>query len=135
MSIHCATCAANLTNPLHTSLLNFKYKRHHEKICIYLHWCILQDHDVLVSNTWHTNDPQPATKISDHITLHYDMTLEVDYGVGANHPGIVIWDLARKGTSFIDVTVPMDINMVKAAAGKYKKYQDLEIAYKKEFQL
>eukprot|EP00957_Ditylum_brightwellii_P119711 9133501-Ditylum_brightwellii.AAC.1 len=63
------------------------------------------------------------------------MTLGVDYGVGANHPNIVIWDSTKKCASFIDVTVPMDINMVKAAADKYKKYRDLKIAYKKEFHL
>eukprot|EP00957_Ditylum_brightwellii_P067169 5098265-Ditylum_brightwellii.AAC.1 len=63
------------------------------------------------------------------------MTLEVDYGVGANHPDSVIWDSAKKCAFFIDTTVPMDIHMVKAAADKYKKYRDLEIAYKKEFQL
>eukprot|EP00957_Ditylum_brightwellii_P170938 13011003-Ditylum_brightwellii.AAC.1 len=57
-------------------LLNSKYKKHHDKICTYLHWCILQDHDVPVFNTWHTHNPQPATKISDHITLHYNMALE-----------------------------------------------------------
>eukprot|EP00957_Ditylum_brightwellii_P001873 143673-Ditylum_brightwellii.AAC.1 len=79
------------------------------------------------------HDPQSATKISHHITLHYDMTLEVDYGVGINCPNIVIWDSAKKCASFIDVTVQMDINMVKAAADKYKKYRNLEIAYKKEF--
>eukprot|EP00957_Ditylum_brightwellii_P031595 2395913-Ditylum_brightwellii.AAC.1 len=116
-------------------LFNSKYKKCHDKICTYLHWCILQDHYVPVSNTWHTHDPHPATEISYHITLHYDMTLEVDYGVGTNFRAIVIWDLAKKCASFIDVTVPMNINMVKAAAGKYKKYWDLEIAYKKEFQL
>eukprot|EP00957_Ditylum_brightwellii_P091017 6929533-Ditylum_brightwellii.AAC.1 len=44
-------------------------------------------------------------------------------------------DSAKKCTSVIDVTFPMDINMVKAAADKNKIYRDLEIAYKKEFQL
>ena len=43
--------------------------------------------------------------------------------------------MQTKTALFIDVTVPMDINMVKAMAEKYEKYRDLEIAYKKELQL
>eukprot|EP00957_Ditylum_brightwellii_P111841 8530128-Ditylum_brightwellii.AAC.1 len=74
-------------------------------------------------------------EISDHITLHYDMTIGMDHGVSANWPDIVIWDSAKKYAFFIDVTVLMDINMVKTAADKYKKYRHLEIAYKKEFHL
>eukprot|EP00957_Ditylum_brightwellii_P007446 563237-Ditylum_brightwellii.AAC.1 len=48
------------------------------------------------------------------------MTLEFNYGVGANHPDTVIRESAKKCASFIDnMTVLMDINMVKAAADKY----------------
>eukprot|EP00957_Ditylum_brightwellii_P042914 3249005-Ditylum_brightwellii.AAC.1 len=88
-----------------------------------------------VSNTWRTHNPVAATEISDHITLHYGMMIDMDHGVSANLPDIVIWDSAKKNTFFIGVTVPMDINMVKAAVDKYKKYQDSETAYKKEFRL
>eukprot|EP00957_Ditylum_brightwellii_P130858 9982373-Ditylum_brightwellii.AAC.1 len=35
----------------------------------------------------------------------------------------------------IDVTCPMDINMVSAATKKHQKYQDLEIAMKKQYKL
>eukprot|EP00957_Ditylum_brightwellii_P172955 13167984-Ditylum_brightwellii.AAC.1 len=75
-----------------------------------------------ISNTWHTHGLKAATKISDHITLHYDMTLDADHGVSANQPNIMIWDSAKKCAFSIDMTVLMDINMVKAAAEKYKKY-------------
>eukprot|EP00957_Ditylum_brightwellii_P071851 5461045-Ditylum_brightwellii.AAC.1 len=61
------------------------------------------------------------------------MTIDVDHGASANQPDIVIQDSAKKCAFFIDTTDPMDINMVKAAADKYKKYQDLGIAYKRNF--
>eukprot|EP00957_Ditylum_brightwellii_P141248 10761666-Ditylum_brightwellii.AAC.1 len=81
------------------------------------------------------HNPQPVTKISDHIALHYDMTIKVDHGVSANHPGIVIHGSAKKCASFITITVLIDINVVKAAVKKYKKCWDLEITYKKEIRL
>eukprot|EP00957_Ditylum_brightwellii_P205308 15343310-Ditylum_brightwellii.AAC.1 len=116
-------------------LLYSKYKQRHDRMCTYLHWCILKDHGMPVSNTWHMHNPETATGISDHITLHYNITFKVDHGVSANPPNIVIWDSAKKCAFFVDVTVLVDINMVKAATEKYKKYWDLEIACKKEFQL
>eukprot|EP00957_Ditylum_brightwellii_P185602 14131389-Ditylum_brightwellii.AAC.1 len=64
-------------------------------------------------------------EISDHITLHYNMTIDVDHGVSANRPSIMIQDSVKKCAFFIAVTVPMDINMVKAAADKYKKISGL----------
>eukprot|EP00957_Ditylum_brightwellii_P200073 15251978-Ditylum_brightwellii.AAC.2 len=88
-----------------------------------------------VSNTWHMHDPKTATEISDHITLHYNMMFKANHEVSANRPDIVIWDSAKKCAFFIDATVLMDISMIKAAAEKYKRFRDLEIAYKKEFQL
>eukprot|EP00957_Ditylum_brightwellii_P202697 15331385-Ditylum_brightwellii.AAC.1 len=66
-------------------------------------------------------------EISSHITLHYNMMIDVDHGVSANCPDIAIQDSAKKCAYFIDVTVLVDINKVKAAAEKYKKYQDLDI--------
>eukprot|EP00957_Ditylum_brightwellii_P018990 1429507-Ditylum_brightwellii.AAC.1 len=97
-------------------LLDSKYKKHHDEICTYLHWCISRDHNMLVSNSWHRHNSQPATKFSDHNNLHYGMTVEVDHGVSANCPNIIIHNSAKKCTSFINITVPMGINMVKAAA-------------------
>eukprot|EP00957_Ditylum_brightwellii_P030437 2305196-Ditylum_brightwellii.AAC.1 len=114
-------------------LLDSKYKQQHDRICTYLHWGILKDHNMPISNTWYTHNPKAATEISDHITLHYGMVLDVNHGVSANQHNIIIQDSAKKCAFFIDVTVLMDIDMVKAAADKYKKYWDLEVAYKKEF--
>eukprot|EP00957_Ditylum_brightwellii_P111404 8496709-Ditylum_brightwellii.AAC.1 len=44
-------------------------------------------------------------------------------------------DKGKKTTLLIDVTYPMDINMVTAAAKKHQKYHDLEIAMKKQYKL
>eukprot|EP00957_Ditylum_brightwellii_P039900 3020759-Ditylum_brightwellii.AAC.1 len=60
-------------------LLDSKYKQQHDRICTYLHWCILKDYNMPISNTWHMYNQNAATEISDRITLHYDMMLDVDH--------------------------------------------------------
>eukprot|EP00957_Ditylum_brightwellii_P194405 14805617-Ditylum_brightwellii.AAC.1 len=63
------------------------------------------------------------------------MTQKVDHAVSANRPDLVILDEEKKNALLINVTCPMDINMVSAAAKKHQKYHDLEIAMKKQFKL
>ena len=116
-------------------LAGTKYTERHNRICQYLHWCILQDFHIPVNKDWRKHKPKPAVLISNKISVSYDLTQEVDGAVEANRPDIVVLDEKEGRALFIDVTIPMDINMIKAAAGKYKKYRDLEIATKKQYHL
>ena len=50
--------------------------------------------------------------------ITYDLKQEVDIVVEANRPDIVVLDEKEGRALTTDVTIPMDINMVKAAAGK-----------------
>jgi hypothetical protein len=117
------------------ALAGTKYTERHNQICKYLHWCMMQDNRLPVNPNWHAHKPSPAICMTDKITLMYDMTQEVDGAAGGNRPDIVLLDEKNKYALLIDVTIPMDINMVKAAAGKYKKYRDLEISMKKQYDL
>eukprot|EP00957_Ditylum_brightwellii_P063299 4803993-Ditylum_brightwellii.AAC.1 len=60
---------------------------------------------------------------------------EVDTDEAANWCNSVLLDEAQKTVMFVDVTFPIDINMVKTAEEKYKKYRDLEIATKNYYHL
>eukprot|EP00957_Ditylum_brightwellii_P141594 10786672-Ditylum_brightwellii.AAC.1 len=59
-------------------LANTKYRERHNKICQYLHWCILQDYNIAVNHNWWKHTPKPATLISNQLLVTYDMTQEVD---------------------------------------------------------
>eukprot|EP00957_Ditylum_brightwellii_P176200 13416766-Ditylum_brightwellii.AAC.1 len=63
------------------------------------------------------------------------MAQQGDCTVAANHPNIVLLNEKKKTALLIDVTCPMDVNMITAAAEKHKKYHYLEIAMKKQYQL
>eukprot|EP00957_Ditylum_brightwellii_P197964 15081186-Ditylum_brightwellii.AAC.1 len=93
-----------------------KYTKRHNKICQYLHWCILQNYNVAVNPNWWKHEPKPATLITNQLLVAYDMTQEVDKAVEANMPGIVVLDEKACKALIINVTVPMDTNTIKAAA-------------------
>eukprot|EP00957_Ditylum_brightwellii_P122841 9367133-Ditylum_brightwellii.AAC.1 len=57
----------------------------------------------------------------------YDMTQKVDHAVSANHPDLVILDEEQKSALLIDVTCPMDINMVSTAAKKHQNTETLRL--------
>eukprot|EP00957_Ditylum_brightwellii_P100846 7685867-Ditylum_brightwellii.AAC.1 len=101
-------------------LAGTKYIKWHDKICQYLHWCILQDYNVAVIPNWQKHKPKPATLISNQLLVTYNMNQEVDNAVKANRLGIVVLDEKERRALIIDVTVPMYITMIKAAAGAYK---------------
>eukprot|EP00957_Ditylum_brightwellii_P036927 2795745-Ditylum_brightwellii.AAC.1 len=63
------------------------------------------------------------------------MKQRVDHGVAANCPDLVYLDEKKRTALLIEVTCPMDENMISAAATKHKKYRDLEIAMKKQYKL
>eukprot|EP00957_Ditylum_brightwellii_P038743 2928482-Ditylum_brightwellii.AAC.1 len=65
----------------------------------------------------------------------YDMTQKVNHAVSTNHPDLVILDEKKKAALLINVTYPMDINMISAVAKKHQKYRNLEIAIKKQYKL
>eukprot|EP00957_Ditylum_brightwellii_P007845 594007-Ditylum_brightwellii.AAC.1 len=114
-----------------------KYVERHDNVCKYLHWCVLQDEGRSGVPNWkqHKAEETPSICLGAGRTLMYNMTQKVDHAVSANHPDLIILDEEKKTALLIDVTCPMGINMVSAAAKKHKKYQDLEIAMKKQYKL
>eukprot|EP00957_Ditylum_brightwellii_P075275 5720151-Ditylum_brightwellii.AAC.1 len=80
---------------------------------------MLQDLKLPVHPNWHQHKTKPTIHVSEKLILMYSMTQETDSDAVANQPNIVLLEKQRKKTS-IDVTIPIDINMVKAAVEKYK---------------
>eukprot|EP00957_Ditylum_brightwellii_P049562 3759182-Ditylum_brightwellii.AAC.1 len=102
-----------------------KYIEQHDKICQYLHWCIMQDNNVPVNPNWQWHKTRPVTLITNQLLVTNDMTQEVESVVAANCPDIVILDEKEKKALIIDGMIAIDINMIKAAAGKYKNIKTL----------
>eukprot|EP00957_Ditylum_brightwellii_P128050 9766006-Ditylum_brightwellii.AAC.1 len=114
-----------------------KYVEHHDKVCKYIHWCVLQDESQSVMPNWKQHKAEETLSIclGAGCTLMYNMTQKVDHAVSINHPDLVILDEDQKTALLIDVTCPVDINMVSTAAKKHQKYRDLKTVMKKQFKL
>eukprot|EP00957_Ditylum_brightwellii_P079832 6070854-Ditylum_brightwellii.AAC.1 len=118
-------------------LRSTKYVECHDKVCKYLHWCVLQDEGHTVVPNWkqHNADKTPSICLGIGRTLMYNMTQKVNHAISANRPDLVTLDEVKKTALLIDITCLMDINMVSAAAKKHQKYRNLEIAMKKQYKL
>eukprot|EP00957_Ditylum_brightwellii_P183572 13983006-Ditylum_brightwellii.AAC.1 len=57
------------------------YTEQHNKVCQYLHWCIIQDNNIPVNPNWRKHKPNPAMIITNQLSVTYDMTHEVDSAV------------------------------------------------------
>eukprot|EP00957_Ditylum_brightwellii_P039377 2978291-Ditylum_brightwellii.AAC.1 len=118
-------------------LCNTKYTKKYNKVCRYLHWCILQDEGCQVVPNWrqYKAEETPFICFDTECTLRYNITQRVGHAIAANRPDLVVLDKKKRTALLINVTCPMDINMVTAAATKYKKYCDLKSAMKKQYEL
>eukprot|EP00957_Ditylum_brightwellii_P194476 14811929-Ditylum_brightwellii.AAC.2 len=76
----------------------------------------MQGNNIPVNTNQKNHKLKPATLITNQLLVTYDMTQKVESVVEANQPDIVILDEKVYTALIIDVTVPMDINMIKAAA-------------------
>eukprot|EP00957_Ditylum_brightwellii_P048042 3648342-Ditylum_brightwellii.AAC.1 len=76
----------------------------------------MQDNNVPVNPNGQQHKPKPATLITNQLLGTYNITQEAEGMVAANCPDIVILDEKEKKALIINVTIPMDINMIKAAA-------------------
>ena len=83
----------------------------------------MQDNNVHVNLNCQWHKPKPVTLITNQLLVTYDMTQEVESAVTENCTDIVILDEKEKKALIIDVMIPMDINMIKAAQVSIKNIE------------
>eukprot|EP00957_Ditylum_brightwellii_P170695 12993004-Ditylum_brightwellii.AAC.1 len=98
-------------------LCSTKYTKKHDKVCRYLRWCVLQDEGHQVVPNWrqHKAEETPSICLDTVHTIMYSMIQRVDNAIAANCPDLVVLNKKKRSALLIDVTCPMDINMVTAA--------------------
>eukprot|EP00957_Ditylum_brightwellii_P077452 5885083-Ditylum_brightwellii.AAC.1 len=74
------------------------------------------NHNIPVNPNWRKHKLIPAVLISNQVSVIYDLKQDVENAVEANRPDIVVLNEQECKALIIDVTVPMNINMIKAAA-------------------
>eukprot|EP00957_Ditylum_brightwellii_P124979 9527525-Ditylum_brightwellii.AAC.1 len=119
-------------------LQGIKYTEQHDKVCTYLHWCILQDMQqpaVTPNQRQHKAVETPSIYLEEGCTLMYNMTQCMCHAIATNCPNIILLDEKKRTALLSNVPCPMDMNMVIVDAEKHKKYCNLKIAMKKQYQL
>ena len=111
-------------------LCGTQYLDRHNHICKYIHWNILRDLNVEVSESWVSHVPKEVTT-KDGINVLWDMYIRTDRKVLHNRPDIVIHNENTRECHIIDIAVPVCRNIVRKEAEKITKYRDLEIELQK----
>ena len=111
-------------------LVGTKYTNRHDKVGKYIHWNLLKDRGIKVSNDWFKHEPEKVTECGD-TTILWDQALPTDKRVCANRPDITIHNKKERNAVFVDFSVPYDMNIVLKTAEKLVKYKDLEIEIQK----
>ena len=113
-----------------TMLADTKYTTRYERVCTYVHWCLLNELGVKTCDEWYKHIPKESTECDD-VTVMWDLTIQTDAHIPANRPDITIHDRKNKYATFIDISIPNDVNVIKKTAEKLVKYRDLEIEVQK----
>ena len=111
-------------------LTGTQYTYRHNQVAKYIHWTILKDRGVNVSESWIKHVPEDTVTVGEDIIL-WDVSIITDKKVKSNRPDITIHDTKNKTCLFIDVSVPICRNVVRKEAEKIVKYRDLEIEIQK----
>ena len=107
-----------------------QYTFRHNQVAKYIHWTVLRDLDIKVSDSWLKH--QPAESVSkDGVTVMWDMFIITDKKVRHNRPDIVIHDRNKRNCILVDVAIPNCYNVVSKEAEKITKYRDLEVEVQK----
>ena len=111
-------------------LAGTKYTYRHNQVAKYVHWCILMDKGINVTESWLNHKPESVTT-KDDVIIMWDTAIITDKNVKSNRPDITVHDSKNKKCMFIDISVPGCHNVVKKEAEKIVKYRDLEIEVQK----
>ena len=111
-------------------LCGTQYMYRHNQVAKYLHWQILKDLNVKVSESWLKHVPTEVT-FKNGIKILWDSYIITDKKVPHNRPDIIVFDTNTRECQIIDVAIPVCMNIVKKEAEKITKYRDLEIEIQK----
>lgn len=111
-------------------LTGTQYTYRHNQVAKYVHWVVLKDRGVNVSESWIKHEPKDTVTVGEDIIL-WDVSIITDKKVMCNRPDITIHDTKNRTCLFIDVSVPVCRNVVRKEAEKIVKYRNLEIEIQK----
>ena len=111
-------------------LAQTQYLYRHNQVAKYLHWNILRDAKIIVSDSWLNHKPTEIAENPD-IKVLWDSYILTDKKVPHNRPDLIVHNKKTRECIIIDVAIPACHNVVTKEAEKISKYRDLEIEIQK----
>ena len=107
-----------------------QYLFRHDQVGKYIHWHILKDLGLKVTDSWIQHVPENVTTHKEMIIM-WDKAILTDKKLNCNRPDITIHNTKARECIFVDVAIPVCANVIKKEAEKITKYRNLEIEVQK----
>jgi len=98
----------------------------HDKAFIYIHWHILRNCGIEVTNKLYDHKSNTVTQGRD-VTILWDMLIHTDKEIKANRPDIIVKGKSKKLYTLIDMAAPSERNVAAKEFEKILEYKEFEI--------
>eukprot|EP00957_Ditylum_brightwellii_P096170 7326612-Ditylum_brightwellii.AAC.1 len=113
-------------------LAGTKYTKRHTKVPQYAHWNILKEHGIKIPKQWYKHS-STSSVVDGDMKINWGLKIVINIMLEHNCLDIVILDKKNNATQIIDIAVPFDTHALAKMSNKTTKYQDLEIALKRNW--
>jgi hypothetical protein len=111
-----------------------EYVIRHDKVCTHLHYSICKALGIETTENWYSHIPKPVCRHED-ITVLRNQGIQTDREVLANSPDIIIKNKKDKICLLIDITIPLDRNVIHKESEKKLKYENLSIEIQRKWNM
>lgn len=108
-------------------LVGTEYTERHNTVAKIIHQALALKCHLLSAQTPYYNYKPDNVLENEQFKLYYDLTLHTDKTILHNRPDITFQDKGKRTTYLIDISVPIDTNIVKKYNEKIEKYTPLAI--------
>ena len=118
-----------------TSLCQIEFTKRHNNVCKILHQKLCKNLKFVQDEVpYYKYEPPPVLENEDYI-IYYDRTILTQHTNSHNRPDLTIIDKKSKVCSLIDVAIPASNNIQKSYAEKKRKYADIAVEIKRNWNL
>ena len=117
VSNKCRLCGTHVENVLHivsgcSTLAKKEYKRMHDKVlCLNINWALWKNYGVKVCESRYEHKVESVIE-NDIVKILWDACIQVDRQIEHRRPDIVVMEKNTNKCLIIDVTRPVDNNLI-----------------------
>ena len=103
-----------------------EHKRRHDKVCLNIHWALWKKYGVKVCERWYEHKVESVIE-NDIVKILWDVCIQVDRQIEHRRPDIVVMEKNTNKCLIIDVTCPVDNNLILKRNEKLDNYSELRL--------